>query len=147
MKKTLAVLLFVFPLFAGDPHGFNMWTASELKGFEKKLSGKKVATETLTRYGNHFTMVAHREGDGEAEFHETDADLFVIESGSGTVVVGGEMIGAKKTAEHEMRGSGIKNGTQHHVSAGDILHIPAKTPHQFLVPSGQVTYFVVKVTQ
>lgn len=147
MKTFAAVLLFVFPLLAADPSGFNLWTSAELKGFDKKLAGKKVATETLTRYGNHYTMVAHREADGEAEFHETDADLFVIESGSGTLIVGGEMVDAKRTAEHEMRAPSIKNGTSHHVSAGDIVHIPAKTPHQFMVPSGKVTYFVMKVTE
>jgi mannose-6-phosphate isomerase-like protein (cupin superfamily) len=136
--------------FAADPAGFTIWKSGELKGFENKLSAKidaqKVATQQLGSYGNHTTMVAHREGSGQAELHVKVADVFVIESGEGTVVVGGKMPGSKTTAPDEMRGPTIEGGTKHAVAAGDVVHIPANTPHQLLVdPGKQVTYFVVKV--
>jgi quercetin dioxygenase-like cupin family protein len=39
-------------------------------------------------------------------------------------------------------------GTSHKLAAGDVVHIPANTPHQLLVePGTQFTYFVVKVNQ
>jgi len=144
---TLAVFCGV-SLFAADPHGFAIWTPSQVKSMESKMAGKKTATQQLERFGNHYTMLAHREENGSAELHETEADVFVIESGGGTIVVGGEMVGGKKTAEHEMRGPSIRGGTEHKVAAGDIIHIPPKTPHQFLVPNGtEVTYFVIKVIE
>jgi hypothetical protein len=61
-------------------------------------------------------------------------------------VVGGEVEDGKTTAPGEIRGPSIKGGARHALSPGDIVHIPARTPHQVLVPSGgRFTYFVIKV--
>ena len=149
MLKYL-VLLIPAAVLAADPAGFVVWKSAELKGMEKKLAPKidaqKVATQQLENYGNHSTMVAHREGDGQAELHVKVADVFVVQSGEGTVVVGGKIIGEKNTAPGEVRGDTIEGGSKHAVAAGDVVHIPANTPHQMLVGQGkQVTYFVVKV--
>jgi mannose-6-phosphate isomerase-like protein (cupin superfamily) len=46
----------------------------------------------------------------------------------------------------EMSGTGIDGGERHEISAGDMIHIPAKTPHQALVPAGgEVTYVRVMI--
>jgi mannose-6-phosphate isomerase-like protein (cupin superfamily) len=152
MKLTASILFCLLPLLAADPSGFVLWSAGELKQMERALSQKvdnqKFASKSLERFGNHYTMLAHREGDGSAELHETDADIFVVESGNATLVVGGEMVGSKTTAPHEMRGTSIKNGSEHKLGPGDIVHIPPKTPHQLLLGGGkEFTYFVVKVIE
>ena len=85
-------------------------------------------------------MVAHREGDGEAEVHETMADFFVVESGEATLVVGGQVVGGKTTAPNEIRGPKINGGERRKLAAGDIVHIPVKTPHQLLVENGQAVH-------
>ena len=47
-----------------------------------------------------------------------------------------------------MRGPSIQGGTEAKLGAGDVLHIPAKVPHQMiLAPGAQVTYFVTKVVE
>ena len=145
-------LILFFPLIAlaADPTGFVVWKSGELKGMEKKLTPKidaqKVATQQLANFGNHSAMVAHREGSGQAELHVKVADVFVIESGEGTVVVGGTMPDSKTTAPGEVRGPNVEGGSKHAVAAGDVVHIPPNTPHQMLVdPGKQITYFVVKV--
>jgi len=137
-------------LAAAEPGPATVWTAATLKGYAKtlapKMSAGKVATERLTSYGNHYTLVAHREGDGEAELHEHEADLFVVESGAATLVSGGELVGGRTTAPGELRGPSIKGGEKKELAAGDIVHIPARVPHQLLIPAGkEFTYFVVKV--
>jgi len=139
-------------LIAADPAGFALWTASDLKGIEKKLSEKvdnaRFASKQLEKFGNHYTMLAHREGDGSAELHEKDADIFFVESGTATLLVGGEMVGAKTTAPGEVRGTSVKNGVEHKLGPGDIVHIAAKTPHQMLLDGGKgFTYFVIKVAE
>jgi mannose-6-phosphate isomerase-like protein (cupin superfamily) len=149
MLKYLALLIPLAAL-AADPAGFVVWKSAELKGMEKKLAPKvdaqKVATQSLANFGNHSAMVAYRQGSGQVELHVQVADVFVVESGEGTVVVGGKIIGGKTTAPGEVRGASIEGGSKHPVAAGDIVHIPADTPHQMLVDSGkQITYFVVKV--
>src|SRR5207249_3367717 len=70
----------------------------------------KVATERLATFPNHFAMIAHREGDGQAELHEKQADLFVVTSGEATLVYGGEVVSPKTTEPNEVRGPSIKGG-------------------------------------
>jgi mannose-6-phosphate isomerase-like protein (cupin superfamily) len=145
-------LILVLPLaaFAADPAGFQIWKAGDLKNYEKKLSQKvdaqKISGQSLGSYGNHTTSLSHREGSGVAEVHEHVNDIFMIQSGEGIIIIGGKVVQPKTTAPGEIRGPSIEGGTKHPVAVGDILHIPANVPHQFLVDAGkQVTYFVVKV--
>jgi len=151
LKKTaLAVLMSAVPLMAAEPSGVVVWSGSELKGFGKKLAPKmnegKVATERLATFPGHFAMVAHREADGQAELHEKQADLFVVENGEATLVYGGEVVSAKTTEPNEVRGPSIKGGEKKALAPGDVVHIPAKIPHQLLIPAGkEFTYFVLKV--
>jgi mannose-6-phosphate isomerase-like protein (cupin superfamily) len=148
MKLKLIAVACAFPLIAADPAGFAIWSSSDLKGLSEKLAAKggKFASQQLEKFGNHYTMLAHREANGEAELHETEADLFVVESGKATLIVGGKMIGGKTTAANEVRGPSIEGGMKKTLAAGDIVHIPAKTPHQLLLDgSKEFTYFVMKV--
>jgi mannose-6-phosphate isomerase-like protein (cupin superfamily) len=153
MKLLLLTLLAAtFALPAGDPQGFYIWKNTELKAFSKvlapKINDKKVATLDIAKNGNYRFMVAHREGSGEAEYHAVDADIFVVQSGTATLVYGGELVDGKTTAPNEMRAASIKGGMEKPLAAGDIVTIPAKLPHQVkLAPGKEFTYFVVKVTQ
>jgi len=149
---ALALLLAGFAVPAGDPPGFYLWKSAELKGFSKslvpKMSDKKLATQSLANYGNYTFNVAHREATGEAEYHATQADVFIVQSGEATLVVGGELIDCKTSAPNEMRAASIKGGTEKKLAAGDVATIPAKTAHQLkLDPGKEFTYFYVKVTQ
>jgi mannose-6-phosphate isomerase-like protein (cupin superfamily) len=152
MKKHVlpAALALTVPLMAAEPAGFVVWPGAELKGYGRKLAPKmnagKVASERLASFGNHLAMIAHREADGEAEVHEGQADVFVVQTGEATLVVGGEVVGGKTTAPGEIRAPSIKGGEQRKLAVGDIVHIPARIPHQLLVPPGkEFTYFVIKV--
>ncbi len=112
------------------------------------MSDKKVASETLANYGNHLTMLAHREGDGEVEVHDKMADVFVVLSGEAKLVTGGTVVGGHSTAPGEIRGASITGGETVTLGAGDAVHIPAKVPHQLLVAHGKkITYFVVKAEE
>ena len=151
---TWAVVMMwgALPLLAAEPKadGVVVWSGAELKDYGKKLAPKmdaqKLASERLADFGNHAAMIGHREGDGLAEFHETQADVFVVQSGQATLLVGGEVVDGKTTAPGEIRGPSIKGGERKPLAAGDIVHIPAKIPHQLFVEKGrEFTYFVLKV--
>jgi mannose-6-phosphate isomerase-like protein (cupin superfamily) len=151
MKKFLSLLILI-PIFASDPAGVVVWKASDLKVREKELAGKMsdkhVASETLASFGNHLTMLAHRDGDGEVEVHDKMADVLFIESGEATLILGGTVVGGHPTTPGETRGASIDGGEKKMLGAGDAVHIPAKVPHQMLVAKGKkVTYFVVKVEE
>jgi mannose-6-phosphate isomerase-like protein (cupin superfamily) len=91
-------------------------------------------------------MLAQREATGSAEVHEHEADIFVVENGDAQLVTGGKLVNPKTQKPGEIRGSSIQGGEKQAVTKGDIIHIPAGTPHQLLVTSKPFTYFVVKVT-
>jgi mannose-6-phosphate isomerase-like protein (cupin superfamily) len=150
MRFIAVVIASAALLAASDPAGFAIWKGGDLKESGKKLAPKinaqKIATEALDNWGNHNLMVAHREGSGEAELHETQADVFIVQSGEASLIVGGTVVDPKTTAPHEVRGPSIKNGVTKQLGPGDIVHIAAKTPHQLIVAAGkQITYAVVKV--
>ena len=151
MKMLLLLTASVASLMAADPSGFGLWKSAELNSLEKKLASKmdqkkSPASEALANYGNHSISVIHREVSGEAELHETQADLFVVQTGDATIIVGGTVVDPKTTAPHEVRGPSIKDGERKHLGPGDIMHIPPKTPHQLLLDKGkQFTYAIMKI--
>lgn len=148
-----ALLLFAATAFpAGDPVGFHIWKATDInakgKQLATKLDANKVASEVVETVGNRSFTIAHREGSGQAEWHEKQADVIMIESGAVTMVYGGEVVDAKTTAPGEIRGASIKGGSEAMLGPGDVLHIPAKVPHMMkLAPGKKLTYFVVKVVE
>jgi mannose-6-phosphate isomerase-like protein (cupin superfamily) len=153
LKLTLcALLLAALAWPAGEPAGFQYWSAAGLKGLDQKLAPKidqnHIATEALFNFANYsFTMVV-RDATGQSEVHETIADVLTIEAGEATFVYGGEVVGGQTTAPHEIRGTGIRGGTEQKVGPGDVITIPAKLPHQMRVaPGKRVAYLTMKVNQ
>ncbi len=148
MKKTV-FLLSALSLFAALPAGYDHFTAQQLAERTHALNANVkdgLATETLAKWGNHLAMLVHRTASGEAEFHENQADIIVVRSGAGSIIVGGEVEGGKTTAPGEIRGSGIKGGEKQALHTGDLVHVPPKTPHQVVLGSGQtIDYFAIKV--
>jgi mannose-6-phosphate isomerase-like protein (cupin superfamily) len=153
MKLIAVVLLCAgFALPASDPDGLHIWKSAELKGLSKalapKLNGTPTALEQIAGVGNYSFIKIYRNGTGQAEFHETQADVFVVETGEASLVFGGKLVDAKTTAPHEMRGSSIEGGEERKLAPGDVVSIPAKLPHWVKVPAGKdIAYFLVKVTQ
>jgi mannose-6-phosphate isomerase-like protein (cupin superfamily) len=152
MKLILSLLLLTgFASSAGDPAGFHFWSAAELKGTGQELAAKAKGAEPATRQlatvGNYGFIAIERKATGQAELHEKQADIMVVERGEGTLVYGGKMVGGKTTAAGEIRGSGIEGGMEKRLAPGDIATIPINTPHQVKLAPGQEIYYVtVKVT-
>lgn len=137
-------------LHAGDPEGFSLWKGSVIQGSSKELAGKmddqKFAWQPLGTYDNHLIGISHREGDGSAEVHETQVDIWIVDSGEATLVLGGTMVDPKTVKPHEIRGKSIEGGTTQKLTAGDIVHIPVNIPHQLKIAEGNTfTYTVIKV--
>ena len=123
-----------------------MWTGAELKTAVNsvKEDDHKVGVDKLATWDNHALWVIKREGDGEAEVHDTQVDVIFVMSGEGTLIIGGSMVEPRTTAPGEIRAKSIKGGVSKKMAAGDVFHIPAKVPHQMLVPK-TLSFEVVKV--
>jgi mannose-6-phosphate isomerase-like protein (cupin superfamily) len=77
--------------------------------------------------------------------HENQIDIFFVQSGSAALIVGGKYRNGDTAAPHEQRNGRIEGGTRMRLSPGDVVRIPARTPHQLpLDGSHEFTDFVVK---
>ena len=79
----------------------------------------------------------HRAGPGLGEIHEKVAEMALVRSGSGAVVIGGKVVDGKVREPGEIRGPSIAGGTQIKVAAGDVIYIPANQPHRFVPDPGK----------
>jgi len=92
----------------------------------------------------YMVHASHRDKAGEVEIHEQDADIIYVLEGSATFVTGGEIVGGKMIAPGEIRGADVKGGEMRTISKGDVIIVPAGTPHWFKEVSGPINYYVVK---
>jgi len=110
--------------------------------------GDGSASETLKEYPQHIAMLLFRSRSGEAEVHERFADLFVVLSGTATLVTGGVVAEARTVAPGETRGPSIEGGARQTLRAGDVAHVPAGRPHQMLLKGDEtIASLVMKVQE
>ena len=151
MKILLSALLLAGFAMSADAPSFAIWKASDLKGISKDLAPKAkngIYSEPIANMGNYTFNRVLRTTSGGAEVHETMADIFVVQSGEATLIVGGAVVDPKSTQPHEIRGTEITGGTENKLGPGDMLTIPAKMPHQMKVaPGKEITYIAMKVAQ
>ena len=81
--------------------------------------------------------------------HDSQTEGYYIVSGGGTMVTGGKLTNAKEISPGQTRADGIQGGQEHHLSKGDVLTIPANTPHWWKDTSktGSVGYYAVNIEQ
>lgn len=132
-----------------DPPGFGLWRASELRqrnaALATRIRSDGSSRETLADYGaggnSHRLRFIRRDRDGWPELHQDIIDVVFVQSGQGTVLVGGELEG-----QSNVPGAVIHGGSRHQVAAGDVLHIPARMAHAYLADRGSpISYVLVRV--
>lgn len=101
--------------------------------------GALVKQSDLTISGNH------RVKTGQAEVHDHETDIFYVTDGEATLVTGGTMTGSKNTRPGQYLGTGVEGGKAQRIKKGDVVLIPAGTPHWFKEVPKSVSYLVVKV--
>jgi mannose-6-phosphate isomerase-like protein (cupin superfamily) len=148
----LAVTLLMVSAEEKAPDGFQQWTGAALKELgpslqsEADASPNHMAARRLADFPQDMFMIGRRQVDGVPEWHENQADIFFVQSGTATLLVGGTMVGGETTELHEKRNGTIQGGVKRKLSPGDVVRIAAQTPHQILLDgSPEFTYFVVKV--
>jgi len=157
MKKLWLISLIAIPFFAVRseepvPAGFEHWSPAAFENTSRALASQAaadphhLAVKQLSDYPNELFLLAHREADGQPEWHETQADVFLVQSGSATLLLGGTLLNAETVAPHEKRNGTIQGGVRQKLSAGDIVRIPARVPHQLVLDGArEFTYLVIKV--
>jgi len=90
-------------------------------------------------------VIANRGRQRGSEMHDKTYHVFIIVDGEADFITGGTMIDPKVISPGQTRGSRIEGGTAHHLTKGDVITIPAKTPHQWKDTSktGSICYYAV----
>lgn len=98
---------------------------------------------------NGLIVLANRAVQRGAELHDKTNHVFIIVDGEATFVTGGRLTNAKVISPGQTRADGIEGGEVHHLSKGDVITIPANTPHWWKDTSktGSVGYYAVNIEQ
>jgi mannose-6-phosphate isomerase-like protein (cupin superfamily) len=120
----------------------------QLASLVQKAAASGSSGATLGDYTTHKIMLSARTTSGGAEVHAHYDDVMLVTEGKATLITGGSVIDPHTGDDGETRGSGIKDGTSQPVSVGDIIHVPAGTPHQLIIPTGaSYSAIVIKVRE
>ncbi|MGH6628398.1 MAG: heme-binding protein, partial [Burkholderiales bacterium] len=111
---------------------------------EKVVAAFEKGAVLFDNSNKYMVHASHRDKAGVVEVHEQDADIIYVLEGSATFVTGGEMIGGKVIGPGEIRGADVKGGETRTISKGDVIIVPAGTPHWFKEVPGPLNYYVVK---
>jgi mannose-6-phosphate isomerase-like protein (cupin superfamily) len=101
---------------------------------DRKGDAPLVAEPILT-LAPYRAQLEYRPGISPAAVHEKDAELMVVLQGAGNIVTGGKLVEEKRNNANNLGGSSITGGNSQAVVVGDMLIVPANTPHQ-VIPTG-----------
>jgi len=95
-------------------------------------------------------MVQRTTGDQGALTHDKIDEIYYILEGGGTLLTGGTLVNGKESASNlkigpGWSGTGIQGGESRRVAAGDVVFIPAGTPHMFSQLDGPIRYLTYRI--
>ena len=94
-----------------------------------------LVAEPILSLAPYRAQLEYRPGTSPAAVHEKDAELMVVLEGTGNIVTGGKLVDEKRNNANNLGGSSIAGGNSQSVVKGDMLIVPANTPHQ-VIPTG-----------
>jgi mannose-6-phosphate isomerase-like protein (cupin superfamily) len=97
--------------------------------------------DPLERHLDSITILVIRTKSGRAELHAAFADAFFVIQGNATLVTGGTIVNPLGT--EEVRGDSVQGGVRAKLRVGDVVHIPANTPHQLLLDGTEPFVYVL----
>jgi mannose-6-phosphate isomerase-like protein (cupin superfamily) len=97
-----------------------------------------MATSPIADTDQYRVNIVHRPKANGAIAHPGNTELHYIIDGSGTVVTGGTIV------RHAGAAASIDGGERHAVGKGDVIIVPAGSPHMYSEVKGEITYLEVR---
>jgi mannose-6-phosphate isomerase-like protein (cupin superfamily) len=94
-----------------------------------------LVAEPILSLAPYRAQLEYRPAKAPAAVHEKDAELMVVLEGTGDIVTGGKLAEEKRVNANNLSGPSITGGNSQSVVKGDMLIVPANTPHQ-VIPTG-----------
>ena len=167
MRKTALAALALFGLLAGAPAQTNKTapaiaiSAEDIQATLKKAPADSVTDQAIrtVRIGNLNVGVGvvHRSARAAQTSIEHDelSEIYHVLAGAGTLVSGGSMTKPERIPEDSstvkeltgpsLRGAVIEGGISRKIKAGDVVIVPAGSPHWFSQIDGAIDYEVIRV--
>jgi mannose-6-phosphate isomerase-like protein (cupin superfamily) len=86
--------------------------------------------------------VARKVTNRMAEVHATYGHIFYIQEGTGTVVLGGELVEPKENRPGEWTGTATTGGKEYRVTKGDLITVQVGMPHWWKETSPEGVIFI-----
>jgi mannose-6-phosphate isomerase-like protein (cupin superfamily) len=128
-------------------------TAAQMQAFLKALPRDTItdAPVRVVDVGGYrvgvFGVFRPKTDPGDAIAHETrTTEVYYILDGGGTLVTGGKIVNPKTRpgSASGPRGEKIEGGVSRHVSKGDLIIIPGRTPHWWSSLDGDLNYMIIR---
>ena len=108
--------------------------------------------------GPHVAVGALNRTEGQpqpAAVHDKVSEVYYVTAGEATLVTGGTLVNPKVRPADSPQvrqqdgpgstGTAINGGTSRQIKTGDVIIIPAGTPHWFSKINGSLSYVVVRI--
>jgi len=132
LPVLIVVLLALRTPLRGDPEDLTVW-----KSVVSHIAETQLPWQTLQHYDDHLIAVSYLRDDGAAELHQSQIEIWTVQSGEATLVVGGAILKPESIGPYEIRGTSISGGSETQLRQGDIVQIRANVPHQLKIAAGK----------
>jgi mannose-6-phosphate isomerase-like protein (cupin superfamily) len=162
--SSLAILFAVSTSGEPNPASATFVTAADVQTTLQKAPASAVSDQAIRMvdlgglgYNVGISVVSRPKSStqGGPVAHEKVTEIYHVISGSGTLVTGGKLIGARPRAANAPQvvqlngpsvfGTSIQEGETRRISAGDVVIIPAGVNHWFTDIQESLTYLVVRI--
>lgn len=114
--------------------------AEVLKQAMARTNGEQ-SSSPVANTDQYRVNVVHREKAAGALAHAGNTELHYIIEGAGTVVTGGTIV---RPAAGSGGSATIENGETRHLEKGDVIIVPAGSPHWYSKVDSPITYLEVR---
>ncbi len=97
----------------------------------QRTKDQPTITQRILSLAPYNANLEYRASVGPAAQHDTEAEMFYVIEGSGTLTTGGKLTNETRQNADNLQGSGIEGGKNQAVAKGDFIIGPEKTPHWF----------------
>ena len=136
------------PAQAADPSGFAS-SADVQAQLSRMLAEMKpdqgFMWRPLVRDGATVAAIEIWKKPGRPAVHPAEAEYAIVLEGSGTLVSGGALADPKPKNATLVEGSRIEGGATRPLGAGDVILIPAGTPHWFGITGERLVLLGIKL--
>lgn len=113
--------------------------------FSSMKPGQTFLWQPVLKDGPRIAALEIWKAPGRPAIHVEQAEYFTVIQGEGTLVTGGHLTNPRLVSPGQMDGDAIEGGTAKPLAAGDVVLIPAGTPHGFGITGQPLVLLGIKI--